>query len=71
MCCISWVDEQHHIVNSVIKGQYTELAYLLQNNHMNQRDAFRQVPQVSNIIIQKIILEKQTQKGMVRIWKQA
>ena len=41
----------------------TELTYLLQNNHMNQRDAFGQVPQVSNIIIQKIILENKQKKS--------
>lgn len=36
--------------------------YLLQDHHVNQRDAFWQVPQVSNIVVQKIILTKEKEK---------
>lgn len=36
--------------------------YLLQDHHVDQRDAFWQVPQVSNVVVQKIILTKQKEK---------
>lgn len=49
--------------------------YLLQDHHVDQRDAFWQVPQVSNIVVQKIVLtkekEKRTDKLSRDFWSQS
>lgn len=49
--------------------------YLLQDHHVDQRDAFWQVPQVSNVVVQKIILtkgkEKRTNKLNGDFWSQS
>lgn len=62
---LSWVsrtgrDPGLHVAITCL-GSRQEI-YLLQDHHVNQRDAFWQVPQVSNVVVQKIILTKEKEK---------